>query len=61
TVPEPVHRIQALVDSQDYARIRTEFSVLMDELTSHHRQAGTHLQPRVAHNLRIIDTLVRNL
>ena len=33
----------------------------MDELVEHHRQAGTQLQPRVAHNFRIIDTLVRNL
>jgi hypothetical protein len=59
--PDSVHRIQALVDSQDYERIREQFGILMDELVEHHRQAGTQLQPRVAHNFRIIDTLVRNL
>jgi hypothetical protein len=61
TPPDPVHRIQSLVDSQDYDRIRAEFSGMMDELVEYHRAADTQLQPRVAHNFRIIDTLVRNL
>jgi hypothetical protein len=34
---------------------------MMDELVEYHRAADTQLQPRVAHNFRIIDTLVRNL
>jgi hypothetical protein len=61
TMPDPVHRIQALVDSQDYDRIRNEFSVMIDDLTEYHRQAGSQIQPKAAHHFRIIETLVRNL
>jgi hypothetical protein len=60
-VPPPVLEVQALVEGRDYDQIRARFSQLWTALTEHHRARGEELQPRVAHNFRIIDTLVRSL
>jgi hypothetical protein len=60
-VPPPVDDIAALLRTQDYGRIRGEFPPLVTALIDHHRSAGGSVNPKVSHQLRIIDTLVRNL
>ena len=59
--PAPVVRVGELIESGDFDRIREEFSELWKGLMDHHREQGEELHPRVAHNFRIIDTLVRSL
>jgi hypothetical protein len=59
--PPPVDDIAALLRTQDYGRIRAEFPPLVTALMDHHRANGGTVNPKVSHQLRIIDTLVRNL
>lgn len=59
--PPPVEKVGELIESGDFARIREDFGSLWKELMDHHRASGEELHPRVAHNFRIIDTLVRSL
>ena len=47
--------------ARDYETIRSEFNTMWTELVQYHRDRGIQLQPRVSHNFRIIDTIVRNL
>jgi hypothetical protein len=60
-LPPAVSQMQILVDSRDYATIRSNFNKMWTELIQYHRDKGIQLQPRVSHNFRTIDTIVRNL
>ena len=64
----PVERVEGMAeivsvgdDLMFYSRIRAEFPPLVTALIDHHRAAGGAVNPKVSHQLRIIDTLVRNL
>ena len=61
SLPPAVAKIQQLVESRDYEAIRSNFNKMWTELVQYHRNKGIKLQPRVSHNFRTIDTIVRNL
>ena len=60
-LPPAVAQIQDLVSARDYETIRSDFNKMWTDLVQYHRDRGIQLQPRVSHNFRTIDTIVRNL
>jgi hypothetical protein len=60
-LPPPVAKMKTLIDSRDYESIRSNFNKMWTDLIQYHRDHGIQLQPRVSHNFRTIDTIVRNL
>jgi hypothetical protein len=60
-LPPPIEEINHLLASRDYQLIRESFPTLVTALVEYHRGRSEQLNPKVSHQLRIIDTLVRNL
>jgi hypothetical protein len=54
-------QLAELTVAQDYATIRSNFNRMWTDLIRWHRDTGILLLPRISHNFRTIDTIVRNL
>tara|TARA_B100001123_G_C14943545_1_gene880731 strand:+ start:251 stop:733 length:483 start_codon:yes stop_codon:yes gene_type:complete len=60
-VPPPLAELAELTMAKDYAAIRSNFNRLWTQVLQWHRDTGISFPPRVSHNFRTIDTIVRNL
>ena len=60
-LPPAIAKMIELTMAEDYAAIRSNFNRLWTELLQYHRNENIQLPPRVSHNFRTIDTIVRNL
>ena len=61
-LPPAIQVMARLAISGDYAGIRSKFNEIWTDLVQYHRDPNhTELQPRISHNFRTIDTIVRNL
>ena len=61
SLPPAVAKIQQLVETRITMPFGPIFNKMWTELVQYHRDKGIKLQPRVSHNFRTIDTIVRNL
>ena len=60
-LPPAIAKMIELAIADDNAAIRSNFNRLWSKLIQYHRNKGLPLQPRVSHNFRTIDTIVRNM
>tara|TARA_A100001011_G_scaffold400362_1_gene514366 strand:- start:2746 stop:3579 length:834 start_codon:yes stop_codon:yes gene_type:complete len=59
--PPALEKLNRLVADSDYKKIRSTFNQIWTEVIKWHRDNEIQLTPRVSHNLRTIDTTVRNM
>jgi hypothetical protein len=60
-VPPDLQEMIDLILDRDYDTIRSEFNRMWTDLGRYHRNKRIPMTPRVSHNFRIIDTIVRNM
>ena len=76
-IPSALQKMADLIKARDYKTIRSDFNKMWSELVSYHRKLVEYyfengkkkdeaqhlggLKPRVSHNFRSINTIVRNL
>jgi len=60
-VPPALDEMIDLINARDYDTIRSDHNRMWTDLDNYHRAAGISMTPRVSHNFRAIDTIVRNM
>ena len=60
-VPPDLDEMIDLINARDYEKIRKVHNSLWTKLIKYHRDTGIPMTPRVSHNFRAIDTIVRNM
>ena len=60
-VPPALDDMIDLINARDYETIRSDFNLMWTNLVKYHRDNKIKLKPRVSHNFRSIDTMLRSM
>ena len=60
-VPPALDDMIDLINARDYEKIRKVHNSLWTKLIKYHRDAEISMEPRVSHNFRSIDTMLRSM